>query len=84
MKVPDGKLLIIKADDSVENVKVQGDFFIYPEETLELIEDALSNTKQEMLKEVLKDVVKEGNIEMVGVTIEAICELMDQIYEEVK
>lgn len=43
-KVPNGKLLKIfleETDSCIDHIKITGDFFMHPEEDIELLEDAL-------------------------------------------
>jgi hypothetical protein len=85
IKVPNGKLLIIKAeieDNKLVNVKIQGDFFFYPEDKLNLFEDAVLMTSIENLKEVLDDIVQNNNLKLVGLTTDAVCQLVKEIFEE--
>ena len=47
-KVPNGKLLKIflefnEKNNSIESIKITGDFFAYPEETIEIMENKLKN-----------------------------------------
>ena len=51
-KVPNGKLLKIKLEydentNNIENIKITGDFFAYPEESIEIIEEKLKNIQIE-------------------------------------
>ncbi len=82
LKVPAGKLVIIKVSysDKIERIQILGDFFIHPEESLSHIEDALvgsmiNSTKEEFSAQVSKVVDKE-KIEMIGVTADAIGEAL--------
>ena len=87
LKVPGGKLLVVKAEakgGKVVKVFIEGDFFLHPEDKLELIEKALPNTAIGIMPEVLKNIIQENNIELTGITVEAICELMKEIQEELK
>lgn len=46
-KVPNGKLLKIFLEDSggkIADIKITGDFFLYPEENIEKLEGALKGT----------------------------------------
>lgn len=80
-KVPGGKLLRIKVDFNpedgiVEDVQMQGDFFIHPEEFVEDIEQLLVNLDQkdneEAIAAALSRLVEEEEAELVGVTPEYI------------
>ena len=77
-KVPGGKMLIIKVrfGERTESVQILGDFFIYPEDSLERVERALTdlstNESVEFIRERIEEVVKRDGIEMVGINPEAI------------
>ncbi len=79
-KVPGGKLVIIKLSysDKIETLQILGDFFIHPEEALPEIENLLigsqiNATKEEISKQI-NEYASRKNIEMVGVTPDAIAE----------
>ena len=78
-KIPNGKLLKIsliynKKDNTVDQISIMGDFFAYPEEAIELIEDELKNTflDKSCLLEKIKLVIKENNIEFIGLDAEGL------------
>jgi hypothetical protein len=80
LKVPDGKLVIAKVSysDKIERVQILGDFFIYPEESLSLIENMLvgsmiNSTKDEIAAQIEALAAKQ-HIEMVGVTPDAMAQ----------
>ncbi|MEK6968504.1 MAG: hypothetical protein AABX51_07805 [Nanoarchaeota archaeon] len=86
MKVPNGKLLILKATvngNKFEKVAIQGDFFFHPEEKLQLFEEAVAKTNVDLLHQKLQKIVEENNIKLVGVTIEAVVELAHLIHSEI-
>lgn len=77
-KVPGGKLLRVKIDydDVIRNVSITGDFFLHPEESIEKIESALFginvNDNEEKIINIINEVIKENNIELIGIDAEAI------------
>ena len=80
-KAPGGKLVRVKVDLNpekgfVENVQMQGDFFIHPEEFVEDIEQLLVNLdhkdSEESITVALGRLVEEQGAELVGVTPELI------------
>lgn len=78
-KVPQGKLLRIKADidDSViQEITITGDFFIHPEEDLLKIEEVLQGVRIEQVKQVLDDFLAENNTEIVGFTPKDLQEIL--------
>jgi hypothetical protein len=78
-KVPNGKLLKIFLDYDEKNfvikkINIMGDFFAYPEESIELIENKLKNTKIEkkILYKKIYSIIKENKIEFIGLNEQAI------------
>ena len=78
-KVPNGKLLKISLDydeknDIIKEISIMGDFFAYPEETIDLMENMLKNTKlnRENLLKKINSIIKENNIEFIGVDTEGL------------
>jgi len=73
-KVPQGKLLKIFIEYNEKNrvineIKITGDFFAYPEESIEILESKLENTKleKEILFKKISRIIKENKIEFIGV-----------------
>jgi hypothetical protein len=80
-KIPKGKLLKInltynEKTNNIESVKITGDFFVYPEEAIEILEEELKNIKIEksILFEKIQSVIKEHEIELIGIDIEGLTE----------
>ncbi len=77
-KVPGGKLVSIRMefDSSITKIEILGDFFMHPEEKIKEIEKGLLKTSvQESEKEMserIEKIARKNNIEMIGVTPEAI------------
>ncbi len=78
-KVPNGKLLKIslvydKKNKSIDKVSIMGDFFAYPEEAIELMEDELKNTKltRDSLLKKIHTVINKNNIEFIGLDAEGL------------
>ena len=62
-----GKLIRVKAKfnkDTIKSIKITGDFFLYPEEKIESIEQSLVGSKitdiRHRLEEIMKDIEYEG------------------------
>jgi len=68
LKVPGGKLLkvFLEYDDKIDNVKITGDFFFHPEESLEKLEKEMIGS--EMDKDKLLDKIN-GFIEKYGIKL---------------
>ncbi len=78
-KVPEGKLLKVFLDfdeNKINNIKLTGDFFLHPENGIELIEKALTGKgfNRELLIDEINTVVDENKIEFFGITSEAVVE----------
>ena len=80
-KVPNGKLLKIflefnEKNNSIKNIEITGDFFAYPEEAIEILEKKLRYTslKRNILLEKINSVIKENNIEFIGLDAEGLTE----------
>ena len=77
-KVNGGKLISVRLafDLEISEIEILGDFFIHPEEGLADIENSLIgmqiNKNVEQVAETISRVATENNIEMIGVTPEAI------------
>lgn len=72
-KVPNGKLIRIQAnleDNFLKEIKIAGDFFLYPEESIELIEESLRGKElaEEEIKRVLEGVIKKHSLKLLGVS----------------
>ena len=80
-KVPQGKLLKISLDyddttNVIQQVCLTGDFFIHPEEGLELLEQSLSHTtynRDAILKRIQHQITAHQLI-LIGVTAEGLTE----------
>lgn len=78
-KVPKGKLLKIfveynEKNNSIKEIRITGDFFAYPEESIELLEKKLQHTvlERESLLKIIGSVIKEHNIQFIGLDAEGL------------
>jgi len=78
-KIPNGKLLKINlnlndTNEKIDDIKITGDFFAYPEESIELIENKLKNCRIEknLLMEKIIQTIKKNNIEFIGLDAEGL------------
>jgi lipoate-protein ligase A len=74
-KVPNGKLVCIEVfakADSVERVKITGDFFIHPEDTVNAIENSFIGVRLSVPESELLPMLKKaiGDAQLIGVTSE--------------
>jgi hypothetical protein len=80
-KVPNGKLLKIFININIKKKKINkiniaGDFFVHPEESIEIIEESLKNVKLEkdLITEKISSVAREKKIVFIGINSENIAE----------
>ena len=78
-KVPNGKLLKISLDYDKKNniinvIGITGDFFAYPEEIIEILEDELKNSviDKELLLKKINTIIEENNIQFIGLNAEGL------------
>lgn len=78
-KVPNGKLLKINLDydektQKIKNLKITGDFFAYPMESIEMIEKQLTKTPLEknFLLEKIHSIMKKNHIQFIGLNAGAL------------
>jgi hypothetical protein len=78
-KVPNGKLLKVfldydDEDKLIKSISITGDFFAYPEEAIELMEDKLKGIvlDRSCLLEKIQLIIKEYNIEFIGLNAEGL------------
>ncbi len=78
VKVPGGKLARLRIDrDGI--VRLSGDFFIYPEDGIIVIENVLSGLRGdeplEAVESALEGVIRENRIQLVGLDVPVIARL---------
>ena len=83
-KAPGKKLIRIKvemADHIIKTCQINGDFFIFPMEGQEILEEALINMPLNIKKigNTLNEVAKKNDIEILGVDIEDIVDTFKKI-----
>lgn len=84
-KIKGGKLLIIKINVNKKRIKklqLLGDFFLYPEEKILLIENSLINAHQNNYASLLRNIIKQEKIILLGIGIEDIILLIHQAFIE--
>lgn len=78
-KIPNGKLLKISLSydektNKITKIGIMGDFFAYPEESIEIMEKELKSIiieKDKILKKITS-VIKENNIDFIGLDAEGL------------
>jgi lipoate-protein ligase A len=78
-KIPQGKLVKISVEYDedthvLRNIKITGDFFAYPEEAIEVIEQHLKNTvlEQGLLQQKISSIITQNHFEFIGLTAEGL------------
>jgi hypothetical protein len=75
LKVPNGKLLKIfldYEDNKINKIKITGDFFIHPEETIEKLEKTLNGVEFNSLEKKIDDFFDNEDPQMFGITIDSL------------
>jgi len=78
-KIPNGKLLKIsltynEKKNTIDCISIMGDFFAYPEEAIESLENELTNIalEKKTLLNKINSVIKENNYEFIGLDAEGL------------
>jgi|SRR5438445_13130023 len=83
-KVPGGKLVKAQVEYGyiLENVKITGDFFLHPEESISDIENAAlschHSDSENVFKDKILEVVKRKKIQMIGVTADDFAQVIKE------
>lgn len=82
-KVPNGKLLKVFLDydeknNSIKKMKITGDFFAYPEEAIEVMENELKNNSldKEKLLERVTSIIQKNKIQFIGLSAESLVDVI--------
>lgn len=78
-KIPGGKMirvLLEYEDNTIKNIKITGDFFLYPEEGINLLEKGLKNISLDGVPAKIEDIIKNNNLTLFGLTTEGITEVI--------
>jgi len=78
-KIPKGKLLKISLEHNenkevIDKISIMGDFFAYPEESIELLEKELKNVslQEDILSKKIQSVIEKYDIQFIGLDCEGI------------
>jgi len=78
-KVPEGKLMKISLDynkksNKINKLKITGDFFVYPEEGIEIIENEMENTiiDRDIIYNKIEKIINTNLIQLIGLNSEGI------------
>ena len=82
-KVKGGKMVKIKArieEGVIKDIKITGDFFVYPEVGVEDIEQAVIGLRRdkEVIKNEIRKVLREKGIRLIGFSEEDVAEMISQ------
>ena len=72
-KIPDGKLVATEFDlieDKLTNVKIYGDFFMHPEESINDLERALNLSPKSKVEKRVRTFFKDNEVILVGISPE--------------
>ncbi len=70
-KVPNGKLIRVDLElenNIIEKIKITGDFFIHPEESIILIENSLKGTNVKDCGKTIRKVIGLNKIKLIGLS----------------
>lgn len=79
-KFSGGKLLKVMVRSKhgvIQEARVTGDFFVYPEEALEMIEESLKGIPITAIKQTLEREMEEGRIAMVGFKLDDLINMIE-------
>ena len=80
-KIPDGKMLKINVeleDNVIRSIKLTGDFFIFPNEAVEDIENYLINMNINDISDKLSKFIENNTIEVIGFSPENLEEIIKE------
>lgn len=86
-KIEGGKLVRVTPvfeGDVLKSVRITGDFFIYPEDSLLKIESSLAGTRMAELEQKLEKICSSKSFECVGFTAGDLYEMLAEAYKAVK
>jgi len=71
--------LEITDDGRIHDIIISGDFFVYPQETLEELESKLKGRSLEEAKSILKEYSEK--VTVLGFTLDDVAELLDKAFK---
>ena len=80
IKAKGGKLLkvaVLSKDGIIEEVRITGDFFVYPEEGLILLEESLRGASAKEVDPILRDTVRMKVITLLGFKLEELINMVE-------
>ncbi len=86
-KVPEGKMIKISltmTDDIIEDVRITGDFFAHPEDSIEQIEKNLKGSRYPDIPKKIYDLITSQKIQLVGMDKDDITHAIKLAIENMK
>jgi len=86
-KVAGGKMITVKVDHDnvINNIEILGDFFLHPEDSLELIENSFlgRHVKEDRLEAInrIDQIVAHNGLELIGITSKTIVDTVKEAVE---
>ncbi len=77
-----GKLIKVWArfaNDRIDDIRITGDFFLYPEDRIEELENALREHGIEEVEEIAREILEEA--EVIGIDPESIAEAVREAWK---
>ncbi len=82
------KLLRVDVDfrrNKIREVKISGDFFLYPEDVIIKIERKLKGKRVDdgfkTVKETIQKIINEENVQMIGLSVDSIVNALKECYK---
>ncbi|MBD3206907.1 lipoate--protein ligase family protein [Candidatus Bathyarchaeota archaeon] len=69
-KIPGGKLVAVELElvqNELRDIKIYGDFFMHPEESIKDLESSLNHTNKKEIEQKINDFFKNKEINLVGI-----------------
>lgn len=81
LKKPGLKLIRVSLEESggmIDKIRITGDFFMHPEESIEGLEEMLSGQEiSEDLVRIMQDFFRKNSVQLFGITAEAVYEAIE-------
>ncbi len=81
-KVREGKLVKVEVecDEFIRKIKITGDFFLHPEDILEMIEESIlglgKDAGMEEIASRIHEIVEANDVQMIGVSPESLAQVI--------
>ena len=73
------KLDVVIDDGKIRDIVISGDFFVYPQEALEELENKLKGCSLNEAKSILKEYA--GRVTVLGFTLDDVAELLEKAFK---